>query len=244
MFIKLTLFFIALILSPFTYAFTIDGHNWQPVGVFSLGAGFPTNNKDETLSLLPPWTSTYTASNKHQTNGLLGLTLSAFTPINNNLNLGLGISAYYHGSVSFNGDVWQFSLPEFDNFTYQYKVQTNRLMLTTKVSTTYRQFFHPYLLGEIGASFNRVYSYYERPYIVEAIPMAPFANARNTSFAWDIGLGVDLELLPTTFLGIGYQFIDNGKAKLNPSPAQLSSETLGLNHFNIHQLLFQLTVLL
>lgn len=243
-FIKLLIFLIALTLSSVNNAFTIYGHDWQPTGAFSLGPGFPEDNKEETLSLLPPWTSTYTASNNHQVNGLLGLSLGAFTAIKNNFNLGLGLSAYYHSAISFQGDVWQFSLPEFDNFSYHYKVQSNRLMFTAKAFTTYKRLFHPYLMGEVGASFNRVYKYYERPYIVEAIPMTPFANARKSSFAWDIGFGVDFELQPTTFLGIGYQFIDNGKAKLNPSPAQRSSETLGLNNFNIHQLLLQLTVLL
>lgn len=207
----------------------------------TLGADFIRTGHAQTLSVLPPFSNHYAKNSSYQSSGLLGLGLGVEQSATEQLSWQLGLSGYFNTEVDSTGHVWQFTLPEFDNFIYNYRIQSKRLMVTGKLLGTVKQTIHPYLSGELGAGFNRANNYRETSLIIEAAPMLPFSDHTKTSLAWGIGLGVDVDLNTSLRLGLGYQFANLGKISLGPSPAQLTQQTLGLPHLYSQEVRLQLT---
>ena len=208
---------------------------------FTLGAEFTRTGHTQTLSLLPPFSNHYTSSTSYQSSALLGLGMGLERRLAEQLSWQLGLSGYFNTEMRSKGHVWQFALPEFDNFIYDYRIQSKRLMATGKLLGTVKQTIHPYVSGELGAGFNRASSYRETPLAFEEVPMAPFSDRTQTSFAWGVGVGVDVDINTGLRLGLGYQFADLGKASLGRSPAQLSQQTFRLPHLYSQEVRFQLT---
>ncbi|WP_298626510.1 hypothetical protein [uncultured Legionella sp.] len=213
----------------------------RPFVGFTLGADFIRTGHAQTLSLLPPFSNHYTKNSSYQSSGLVGLGLGVERGATEQLSWQLGLSGYFNTEVKSQGHVWLFALPAFDNFIYDYRIQSKRVMATGKVLGTVKQTLHPYVSGELGAGFNRASAYKETPLISEAAPMTPFSRRTQTSFAWGVGGGIDVDLNAGLRLGIGYQFADLGKASLGRSPAQRTEQTLRVPHLYSQELRFQLT---
>ena len=171
----------------------------------------------------------------------MGLAVGVGRGITEQLSWQLGLSGYFNTAIQSDGHVWRFALPEYDNFIYDYQIQSKRLMATGKLLGTVKQTIHPYVSGELGAGFNHASTYREMPLIFEEVPMAPFSNHTQTSFAWGLGVGVDVDINEKLRLGLGYQFADLGKASLGRSSAQLSQQTISLPHLYSQEIRFQLT---
>jgi len=56
-------------------------------------------------------------------------------------------------------------------------------------------------------------------------------------------VGADYNINPHMRLGLGYQFLDLGKASLGPAFGATSTQTLNLPHLYVNQLRFQFTTL-
>lgn len=217
----------------------------QPFAAITVSANFLRASKAQSLTLLPPFTNYYTNhSSSYQSTGSLGLTAGIEGRQLSHLFWQLGASGYFNTQVTTHGQVWQFGLPEFNNFTYRYQVQSSRIVATAKLLSTVKKRVHPYLSGELGASFNRASAYNEVPLLEEAYPMAPFRDHTHSSLAWGVGAGIDADITTMFRLGLGYQFADLGKAQLGVSPAQETQQVLNIPHLYSHQLRFQLTALI
>lgn len=210
-------------------------------GTFTAGPTFTSPSHAQTLSLLPPFENHYTSKSSVKSQGLLGLTLGLEQEITKTLSWQLGLSGYFNSKIQSTGHVWQFALPEFDNFRYNYQIQSNRLMTTGKLLSTAAGRFHPYVSGELGLGFNRASSYNETPLIIEAVPMPPFGEHKTTAFSWGVGAGVDININTRCRLGLGYQFANLGNVTLGRSPGQVTNQTLSLPHIYSQELRFQLT---
>lgn len=207
----------------------------------TLGAGFTRTGHAQTLSVLPPFSNHYTSEKAYQSSGLLGLGLGVEHGLTEQLSWQLGLSGYFNSNIRSTGHVWQFALPEFDNFIYDYTIQSKRVMATGKVLATIKQSIHPYVSCELGAGFNRTSAYKETPLIIEAVAMAPFSDRTHASLAWGVGGGIDVDINPTLRLGLGYQFANLGKTSLGASPAQFTQQSLRLPHLYSQEVRFQLT---
>jgi opacity protein-like surface antigen len=219
-------------------------HDLRPFAAFTVGPEFIHTNHSQTLSLLPPFSNHYTSNSSWQSSANLGLAAGFEKALTHRLRYQLGLAGYFNTEVHPQGHVLQLALPEFDNFTYRYQIQSSRLMATGKLLGTVKQTLHPYLSAELGAAFNHAQGYNEMPLREEAVAMAPFSNHTNTSFSWGAGLGLDVDINANLRLGAGYQFIGLGKAQLGLSPAQETSQVLTTPHLYSHQLRFQLTALI
>lgn len=216
----------------------------RPFVTITAGPDFSHVDSAQTLVLLPPFTNHYTSQNSWETSGDLGIAAGLELKTQSKVvAYQLGIAGYFNSEIENQGHVWQFGLPEFDNFTYHYRVKPARIMATSKLLGSFKERFHPYLSAELGAAFNRASAYEEVPLIEEAVPMAPFTTHTKSSFAWGAGAGLDMDIDNHLRLGAGYQFADLGKASFGRSAAQLTSQTINLNHLYSHQLRFQLTAL-
>ena len=157
---------LCLLLSPlFAEAGTMGDvslDSTRPYASISAAAEWLKVGHQQTLELLPPFTNYYTGKEKYKNSASLGLGLGIERSYSEAFAWQVGLAGYFNSTVNSSGAVWQFGLPEFDNFRYQYQVQSKRLMATAKALANF-QGFHPYLSGEIGAGFNRASSYAEKP---------------------------------------------------------------------------------
>lgn len=208
----------------------------------TLGPEWIKPGHSQELSLLPSFINSYRANSSYKLAALFGLALGIERPINGRFYQ-LGLAGYINTTVRAKGDVWQFGLPEFNNFIYRYNVKSQRLLVTGKILQPLNQITYLYLSGELGSGFNKAYSYHETPVSETAVAPEPFKNRVKTSFAWGVGTGIDLDINYLLRLGIGYQFADLGKAKLFPSSAQLTNQSLSIAHLYSHQLRVQITAL-
>ena len=157
----------------------------------------------------------------------------------------LGVAGYVDAQLSPQGDVWQFAVPLFDTLGYSYNIHHSRVMFSSKLLTTLPRYqaIHLYFSWELGTSYNRANNYQEQPLIPLAVPMTPFANHTQSSFAWGVGVGFDYNLNQHVRAGMGYQFADLGGVSLGVTPAESTTQTLGLSHLYTNQLRFQFTFL-
>lgn len=211
--------------------------------VFSAGIDVLRTNRAQNISLLSPYEDYYTGQQSHKGSGSLGLGLGLEREARTNLLWQIGFSGYFNTSVDATGYIWQFGLPDFENSKYNYQIQSSRLVATGKLLNHYHQIYHPYVSGELGASFNRAFAYYETPLIEEVVPIAPFTSHTQSALTWGIGFGVDMDVHTGLRLGLGYQFADLGRASLGVSPAQETNQTLSTKHLYDNQLRIQLTAL-
>lgn len=210
----------------------------------NIEADWIQTGNSQTLSLISPFTNFYHGHSDYKASGGLGVGLGVEEKISDVLSLQLGAAAYFNTSVKNQGQVEEFSLPEFTNFNYNYQIQSSRVVATTKILSTFKSIVHPYVSGEIGGGFNRSYEYNETPLNLESVPMTPFQDKSKSSLAWSVGTGIEVDVHSHLRLGAGYQFADLGQALLGPSPAQCSSQALGSTHLYSHQLRIQLTALI
>ena len=221
---------------------TLQNKGYMPLITLTVGPDFVNAGRAQTLTLLPPFQNHYTSTNNSQTvvdgGFFLGVERSLFLS-----NAQFGLSGYVDSTLSPKGHVWQFGLPKFDNFTYGYHIDSVRVMFTNKLLTALsgHPTIHPYLSWEIGAAFNRASSYQETPITPLAIPLIPFSNHSQSTFAWGAGLGIDYTLNQHVRAGVGYQFANLGSASLGATTVATTIQTLSVSHVYTNQLRFQLT---
>lgn len=217
-------------------------HTWHPLITVTAGGDFIQTGESQVISS-PPFATRYTGDSSWDATATGGVLLGVEKQLNPLWAYQLGAAAYLNSSAQVTGHIWQFTLPEFDNFVYHYHIQPVRVMAAGKLLGAYQR-FHPYVSAEVGVAFNRASSYQETPLLIEEIPLPPFSAQRTTSFAWGVGAGVDIDVYAKTRLGIGYQFADLGKSALGANPERMTSESLALSHLYSNQIRLQLTYII
>ena len=111
--------------------------------------------------------------------------------------------------------------------------------------------WQPFALVGVGSSWNRLYSYSETPTIPNdsaASSPYPFSNNTMSSFAYELGVGVQRQLFmkPSSalqyFLSLEYRYINNGKGELGPSAAQTTTDRLQVSHLSVQTIMATLKV--
>jgi opacity protein-like surface antigen len=96
---------------------------------------------------------------------------------------------------------------------YGYNVITRQVLLEGKFLTVLHQRYYPYVSLGVGEAFNNVSGYQiSTPALLTKTPL--YSAARNHSFAYRLGIGMDVELIPHVRMGLGYRFSDLGKINL------------------------------
>lgn len=214
----------------------------KPLASLNISADFVRNGRPQNVTLLPPLYNTYTNINDTHifaAGGFIGLE----HPFQDNFFLQLGVAGYADTSISVKGEVWQMGVPCLNDLAYNYHILLTRVMMEGKFLTHLppSHKLYPYLSWQVGAAFNKASGYQEEPFVIGAVPTAPFANHMRTSLAWGTGMGADYSISAHTRLGLGYQFLDLGKASLGRTPASLTPQSLNFQHFYTNQIRLQFT---
>lgn len=96
----------------------------------------------------------------------------------------------YQTSTTLRGDVWQFKLPQFNNYNFRAPVTSTRLMFDMKPNFLTWRKLSPYAILGIGATWNTV-SYHETATGagVSSASALSLSNHTTAQLAWDVGAG-------------------------------------------------------
>lgn len=212
----------------------IAGRNWYlSPGV---GASILNITKEHSLSTGEGWPNDlYT---NHKINKAVPLatisagyswpTLHKFVPV-----LMIGLSYTYYFPTTVTGTITQYSLPQFENYNYQYKVGRQAVYALFKANLFHYRQFMPYLSLGLGQAFNSISRYNESPIFSNIIPrLSPdFQNHRNAQFSYILSVGIDFMKNQTTWFGLEYRYGYFGDAQSG----------IGMNGYNSDFLKSKLT---
>lgn len=191
--------------------------NWFGGG--SLGATFPNVSHNDYISPGPGW------PNDRYTNHNVGTTASlalqggyqwafnhAWLPF-----FSLGASYNYMAPVKVTGKVDQYSLPEFENYNYQYKIQSQMFLAFTKLDLYRWRNLMPFLLAGAGVSLNNASNYVEQAVPDVTARVSPgFKGSTNTFFSFVLGAGFDFFVQEDLLLSLQYEYAHQGYAQTGP----------------------------
>lgn len=139
------------------------------------------------------------------------------------LSLQIGIEYDGFEATKLNGS--SFAGVQDDTSTlylYRYQIATQQVMGAAKLLGTlelhkimpYR--LHPYFSVALGSAFNKVSQFTTSPAgEVCSVNLTPsFANASDTHFSYNLGLGVDADITRHFRLGLGYRYSNFGQISL------------------------------
>ena len=153
--------------------------------------------------------------------------------------LGLAVAATSNATLT--GAIWDDASPEFDNYTYNYKIQHTHVAVEGKLLADMGYWLVPWVSASLGVGFNNVHSFRNTPTIFEAISNPDFASHTQTAFTYTVGAGVQKALSAHWQVGAGYEFADWGKSQLDRASGQTQNSGLALNHLYTNGLLFSIS---
>ncbi|HAT6957041.1 TPA: outer membrane beta-barrel protein [Legionella pneumophila subsp. pneumophila] len=141
--------------------------------------------------------------------------------------ISVGIYYSHFFNMDINGQVIQYSLPEFTNYNYQWKVKSDLVLASVKANIFRWKNLMPFVQGGVGASSNRASQYYENALPDVTPRISPnFANHTTTVIAYQLGAGLDWEIKPQWLLSLGYEYSDLGKVRSGYGTDSWGRETL------------------
>jgi opacity protein-like surface antigen len=220
---------------------TVAWTSSRPVLSLSLGGDLIKEHLNKNITIISPFQNTYT-SGGNDLEPVAGVFLGLETELYKNFQGQFGFSYYQNRTFNFTGSVYQFATPSMNNLAYHYQLSSQRFMAETKLLSTYKKHYHPYLTAGLGEAINQAYQYHEVPVSTADVPMSQgFNNRTHQTFTYQLGLGLDIDLNSHVCLGAGYRFLDLGKAGLGPTPLQEGNQTISYDHLYVNEFLMQLS---
>jgi opacity protein-like surface antigen len=215
--------------------------DWTWVGSVSAGPVWARGGETQIFYLAPEIEKTYAA--RKSTNALASGEL--FVGIQKSLSsqwLGqLVLAVTTTGSAHLQGIIWDDADPQFDNYSYQYKVRNTRIAAKGKLLLDKGYWLMPWVSASLGVGFNRTHEFTNTPLIFEALPNANFTDHTKTALTYTLGAGVQKSLNDHWQVGVGYEFADWGKSELGRAFGQTMNSGLALNHLYTNGVLVNLT---
>lgn len=151
----------------------------------------------------------------------------------------------YVFSANVGDTIMQYSLPEFLNYSYDWKLSTLALTADTKLNLFNFSKFSPYVNGGLGVSFNEARSFDETalPGITPRVSPA-YANHTLTQFTYHVGAGLDFLFMPNWLFSAGYEFESFGDFSSGKGQYTWAGESLRLDSYQTNALLFGVTYLI
>ncbi|VVC74951.1 hypothetical protein AQUSIP_02250 [Aquicella siphonis] len=141
-------------------------------------------------------------------------------------DVSLGLNFFMFNNSS-SDEVYQFKDPQFDNFNYQLKLETSRLMLDGQLDfQPLWQDVIPFVEASVGVA-RVVAKYNESPEPDEGIQDGDIdlTDRTNYQFAYSLGAGFKTNLSPQVQLSLSYLFTDFGTVKTSTHAPQLTLDS-------------------
>lgn len=142
------------------------------------------------------------------------------------------------------GQVIQFSLPEFTNYNFKWRMNSNLALVNAKLNLMEYKRFSPYINGGVGALFNTYEHYTETALPGVTARISPsYQGKGNTRFTYILGAGMDYQFSPEFIASAGYQFTDLGVVSTGSGTETWSGQSLNFGDHQSNAFLFGLTYL-
>jgi len=241
--LRIVIILFCLMISSSVLAGTLSEMTAGSQWLLGLNAGptWVTGNKTQTINLQADIEKTYTANNSGSVfpsaELFMGLQKPLFAPFLGQPLLGqLSIVFAAAGNAELEGDIWEDADPEFNNFTYKYKVQHTHIAIAGRLVGNCHRMLEPYISASVGLGFNRAFNFRVYPNIAEEVAAPPFNSDSTTTLSYTLGIGLQKSFNSHVQAAIGYEFADWGKIKLARAAGQTLNQGLTLNHLYAHQL--------
>lgn len=121
---------------------------------------------------------------------------------------------YYYTSMSRNGQVYMFGLPQFNNFTYDMDIDSQRLMLDGEFDL--RPIMHGItFFGEVGAGGAMNTMSYKEKSVLNNGGQIDLGSNDYLNFSSEIGAGIKVPITQKSIISVRYLYADLGKAESN-----------------------------
>lgn len=214
---------------------------WSPVMTLGVGNEWAAAGETQRFYLQPDVEKKYVADRK--TNTLLGaeLFIGAEHRLTDSLIGQIGIAIAKSSHADLHGDVWEDADPDFNNYTYAYKINHSHIAIKGVLLTPIQYGLLPYVSASLGVGFNQAYHFTVTPKIEEETPPPGFENRTQTAFTYTVGVGVRKAINKNWQVGVGYEFADWGRSQLAPAPEQTVNTGLKLDHLYTQGVFLNLT---
>lgn len=139
----------------------------------------------------------------------------------------LGASYTYVFPTEINGRLRQFSLPEFENYNFRYKVQRQTFLALFKVDIYRWCRMMPFVTLGAGFSLNRSESYSERALANVTPRLSPhFGSKVNAAPSYIIGAGFDFIANKNFLLSLEYNYGYFGHARTRHGDEDFAQQKL------------------
>ncbi|KTD05091.1 outer membrane protein [Fluoribacter gormanii] len=242
--IKSTVILLTGILAKSSLAGTmgaIEPSSFPWVGALSIGPVWEDGGKSQSIFLTPDIEKTYAADKSTDALANFEVFLGLHRSFNPTIQGQFGVAVAATTNASLAGDIWDDADPEFDNFTYSYKIQHTHVALKGKLLADMGFVVMPWVSGSVGVGFNEARSFRSTPKIFEALPNPNFASHSQTAFTYTVGAGIEKALNQNWQVGAGYEFSDWGKSRLGRAEGQTQNSGITLNHLYTNGIMFNLT---
>jgi len=250
-----------LFLCCFLSSCFLSGHAWalgtESGGNWYLTAGVgrtqPLTNSNNFVGTGPGWPDDhYIANDTHgSAMGIIGGGYTWYRYDEWFPALSLGAQFTYTTQSKISGVIDQYSLAQFENYSYNYQFHRSTLLGVGKADIYPLGNFLPYATGGLGVSFNTTNNYNEQPLSNVTPRISPgFRSATNWYVSYMVGLGIDYVICDNLWLSVEYNYGDFGFAKTGngvstPSLAGFDYSNQSIkNKLTANNFLFSVTYLL
>jgi opacity protein-like surface antigen len=187
-------------------------------------------------------TFVYTPENKTNHPFRFGVSMGKTIQVSSLNALQLGLSYHYITQMDANGVLAQGVTPPYPQFNYRYSINSAQLLAAAKFLHQWNELYYPYLIGGIGAGFNKASNYSTS--VPSYLTLTPdYSNKSSSSFSYSVGLGIDFFKFHPVTIGLGYRFSDLGQIRLGDGRIrnrEISSQ-LGQSHLYLNTFLIEMT---
>ncbi len=123
----------------------------------------------------------------------------------------LGVMWQHLFRNNLNGQITQYSDPEFLNYDYQLNTTSNVVLAYSKINIFSYKKFLPYFNIGLGGTFNRTNGYNEEALEFVTARVSPqFQDNSSNQFAYLLGAGFDVLATPNLSISAGYNYLNIG----------------------------------
>lgn len=155
----------------------------------------------------------------------------------------LGLQYQHFFSAPIDGQIIEYSLPEFTNYSYQWSTDSNLILANAKLNATHYKGFSPYFSLGVGAVLN--HGSYSETAVAGVTPrISPsYSSNSNARAAYTIAAGLDYQFRPELILSAGYQYSSIGSLNSGYGATTWSTHYLNFGSYRSNAFLFGLTYL-
>ena len=194
------------------------------------GAPYPYNNDDYTLT-------TEVEGAAAMTLGYEWSQANQWLPV---YALGLQYEHFFLNSIV--GTITQYSNPQFLNYSYNWNTSADVLSIYSKINIIRYEHFSPFINLGIGWAMNHSNRISETAYPGITARISPgFSDHTQNNVAYNIGAGMDYELLAKWSVSAAYNYQSLGKMRSSNGLSTWAEDYLNIKNYQINMLRFGLT---